>query len=166
MAGDNGKKIIEIGSGNQEPYRICHRSISATVIMAQAQSQAPGLIGGPPPIVPMKLATEAPCIGPRCRMWCLQSNECKDVLAVDRDAIAHSTRYQYFERLDHRLEQTDESLNEIRAALGSLEDVIAPPSGGRPPLQIELITIPETLKKGIIAKIADILKFKSSHERT
>ena len=146
----NGATLDPGGANPAAPHKICHRSISASIVMAQA----PGGIEGSRIIAgqarPVAIALQAPCIGDQCRMWNAQIQECEEVHAAQNvvvlnNVIVRATEEQKTAATASAKERVD-GINLLLAEIREMKAVLMPPKGGRKPLEIEIVE-PVTVKK-------------------
>jgi hypothetical protein len=128
MAELDKSKIINLAAGQEEPFKVCHRSIGQQIIVATAAGP-PGLISQQTPTaIPLPLPLAAPCIGPRCRMWDGDQAECLEVVAAA----------QSMER--------NNLVEEMSITFKDLVEQFRSPKGERRPLSVE-ITKPVRFEK-------------------
>lgn len=151
MSGNNERRIIPVGQPaalSEEKYKLCHRAITANgVIIQDTGSQ---MIGGQPKSQVAAITAQSPCLGPRCRMWDDEHEECSEV---------YSARYHVA-----RLGALEECLSALNMRLGDIYDVIQPPSSGRPPLEVELVNLQNTPALNelvvMIRKLGEMIELK------
>ena len=120
MAESDKSSIINLVTGQEEPFKICHRSIGQQIVLGTPPTPPGVITGRPPAAVPIALALGAPCIGPRCRMWDEAQAECLEVVACA----------QAMER-NNLMERTADLISE-------LTEQFRPPLGERRPLPVKI----------------------------